>query len=497
VKVLHDLNFDIHEDLFLRWDNGEVDEKWKGVVLPKEYDFLFPYQKDAMKYSVYHKDRALLALDVGLGKTPTSLSILDYSQYYPALIICPSVIKSQWEREYFKFINKGEKIRIIESSKEMIDYDNAYDILIINYELLSRNMKNIGRNGKEPNDILIEFNKNKFETVIIDEIHKIKNMETKTKHAVTYISNHAKSIIGLTGTPILSGSKDLYPILSIIDNKLFSNYYSFLNRYSNSRINYQANGIKQWYGSRNTLELNMILKNNVMFRLTKDELKSDRSRTLQSVIPIKMKDPNKYFDLKDSLEDSKINGFDILNQLREESWEQKKDGVFNFLDEMLLETNEKIVIFAHNKKVINDIIEKYKGISVKIDGSVSTQKGVRDKIIKRFNTVKKVRLFVGSISAAGTGLDGLQHSSSIMLFVQWSWNPSDLWQCIGRLDRTGQKNTVNVYHLPGENTIEEIFMKVIDKKAGIFKELIDGEKIDDRDLLEMMLDTAKRKRGIK
>jgi len=184
-------------------------------------------------------------------------------------------------------------------------------------------------------------------------------------------------------------------------------------------------------------------------------------------------------------------GLGIFNKMRELAREQKKENVFEFIDDLLIESDDKIVIFAINKKVISDLMERYEKIAVKIDGSVSTQDGVRDKIVEKFTKNKKIRLFFGSIFAAGTGLNGLQHVSSMVVFLQWAWVPSEIWQCIGRVDRTGQTKVVNALHLPGENTIEEIFMRILDNKSQMFKEVVDGTDFEEEDMLQLMLEEAK------
>lgn len=55
----------------------------------------------------------------------------------------------------------------------------------------------------------------------------------------------------------------------------------------------------------------------------------------------------------------------------------------------------------------------------------------------------------------------------------------------------GEK-TVNVCHLPGRDTIEEIFMRILDKKSQTFKEVVDGVGFEEEDILQLMLEEAKR-----
>ncbi len=499
--IIRGLNFDIPNTLYVKMNHLEDTEEWRELEIPEDYLYLFDYQRECLRFSMYNNHRTLISLDVGLGKTATALAVIDTvlnDKDMPVILVVPSLIKKQWKKEYHKFIKHDDRIKIIEKSSGLIDYKDTEDIIIVNYELLARNMGKLDKQGKcYPNEKMIEFKKNYPSLIVLDEVQFIKNNFSKTKNAVEYLCQGTPHIVGLTGTPIKSSSGDLFPILNILNKEMFPNYYSFLNRYAYSKINYRAGGIKQWYGSRNSAELHNILKSEIMFRRTKEDVGRVTDKPIQTVLPIPLKDYKEYEKLKKALNqvDERKSGIGIFNEMRELAWEQKKESVFSFIDGMLAESSDKIVIFAVNKKVISNLMEQYGKIAVKIDGSVSTQDGVRDTIIDKFVKNEKVRVFIGSITAAGTGLNGLQFKSSTMIFLQWTWVPSDIWQCIGRLDRLGQEKIVNIYHLSGEDTIEEIFMRVLDKKSQTFKEVVDGVDFEEEDMLQVMLEEAKMGEG--
>jgi SWI/SNF-related matrix-associated actin-dependent regulator of chromatin subfamily A-like protein 1 len=488
VKKLRELNFDIDTILYNKCYSQNVDDAWKKIKIPKEYDYLFDYQKDVLRFSEYHNNRILVALEMGGGKSITSLSIMDRIDQFPTIIVCPSSVKNGFKREYYKFINKDDRIKMIESSSEMIDYKDEYDIFIINYDILARNIKKV-KEYFYPNDRLENFFKNNIKCAILDEIHKIKNPDAKTSNAIHYILKNTKNIIALTGTPILSSSKDLFMILNLLRPDLFPNYWKFCNRFCNIKINYKAGRVKEFYGARNSSELNSILLNEVMFRLTKEDMGTVLDKPLISVIPISMKNNKKYKELENSISDD--SGFSIMDKLKKEAWEQKKESFYEILEEFLEETDEKIVLFYHNKNVGNDIQEKFPN-SVKIDGTISTKGDTRDKIIDKFMEDKDIRIILGSIGAMGLGVDRLQFCSSIAIFVQWSWVSSEINQAVSRIHRTGQKKLVNVYHYPTENTIEETFMKILDRKEKMFREVIDNRELSEKEMLEEIMKITKR-----
>lgn len=493
VQLLRDNNFDIPKELYILWKADDIDDGWKDVKIPKGYEYLFGHQKDAVRFSIYHKNRVLLALDMGMGKSLTALSLMDIKESFPVVIISPSIVKRGFEREYFSFIDKGDIVKVIESSAEMIDYHDDVDILIINYELIARNMVRLKKKDKNdvyyPNEVLRTFAHNLPEFVICDEIHKIQNLDSQTTKGIQYLLSDVPNIIALTGTPVLSSSKNLFPILNLLRPDLFPNYYRFVNRYCQSKPD--GRGGKTYYGARNSAELNSILTNNVMFRLTKDQGDNVREKPIISVIPIPMSDPKVYLDLEDEVGDS--GDFTAIHKLKDEAWNQKKKGATDFITEVLKETDDKITIFAHNKAVIDHLMAEYGKIAVKIDGSISTKGTKRLDIIDKFVGDSKIRIIVCGLEAVATGTNGIQKGSSTAIFIQFPWIWATMDQGISRLDREGQKKQVNVYHLPCEDSIEESILGVIDRKHGMASEIVDGEILDEKETLKELLKITKKK----
>ena len=69
--------------------------------------------------------------------------------------------------------------------------------------------------------------KPKFDLVIVDEAHHIRNSSTKAYEAVKYFVDNADAAVFLTATPIQMGNEDLYTLLNLLAPDLVPNWQVF------------------------------------------------------------------------------------------------------------------------------------------------------------------------------------------------------------------------------------------------------------------------------
>jgi SWI/SNF-related matrix-associated actin-dependent regulator 1 of chromatin subfamily A len=143
-----------------------------------------------------------------------------------------------------------------------------------------------------------------------------------------------------------------------------------------------------------------------------------------------------------------------------------------------------LVVFAVHKTTIDALMKEFKTEAVKVDGSVSATK--RDEAVKTFQNDPKVKLFIGNIQAAGTGLT-LTAASSVA-FLELPWTPGELKQAEDRCHRIGQKNTVNVYYLLADETIEMTIARILDEKRKVLEAVLDGKEVDEGNLLTELIE---------
>lgn len=158
---------------------------------------------------------------MGLGKTIQAIAVAaKYMEDWPILIICPSSVRMSWANEFMNWLHvKEEDIRIILKGSQELDGK----INIISYDLA----------------IKVIENQLKFNFVIIDESHFIKNRNAKRTVAVGRIACTARRVIMLSGTPALSRPEELYNQVSFLQPLLFPTFHSFAYRYCAAfRVNF-------------------------------------------------------------------------------------------------------------------------------------------------------------------------------------------------------------------------------------------------------------------
>jgi ERCC4-related helicase len=223
-------------------------------------DFI-PYQfRPVLRFIKADRPRMLIADSVGVGKTIEAGLILRELQarkeMRSILIICPRplVTESKWLNEMKRFDEDfihldGKTLRycVSETDKEGV-WPDRYEKAIIPYSLLDGtlvegNGKHTGLDSLDPPP--------KFDLVIVDEAHHIKNPATFGYRAVKYFCDNAEAAIFLTATPIQLGSNDLFVLLNllrpdiIIDSESF-NHMAELNPYINSAVSAMREQNPDW-----------------------------------------------------------------------------------------------------------------------------------------------------------------------------------------------------------------------------------------------------------
>lgn len=226
---------------------------------------VYQHQIDGVKFLLSRK-RAILSLDMGYGKTFTSILAALEGGYEHVLIVSPSSVKKTWENE-LKLLVDEEDITIVQGSK----WDDKkftiinYDILDNFYEVPTQKIKKKELNVDEEGNVVTEIKEKeivsrskkiideamansqlfqaKYDLIIIDEAHRLSNNTSgRFKIMQDLIKRSSpKGIFELTGTMITNSSKNLYNLLRLIDVPITRNWENFMTRYCGAKMFFKKN----------------------------------------------------------------------------------------------------------------------------------------------------------------------------------------------------------------------------------------------------------------
>eukprot|EP00117_Sycon_ciliatum_P035322 scpid82815/ scgid0767/ SWI/SNF-related matrix-associated actin-dependent regulator of chromatin subfamily A-like protein 1; HepA-related protein; Sucrose nonfermenting protein 2-like 1 len=177
-----------------------------GHIGPTLLNALFPFQKQGIEFGISRNGRVLLADEMGLGKTVQAIALAAYYRNeWPVLIVSPSSVQYMWAKSFLRWIPSLEESDV-NVFRKGTDDPNKGLINIASYGLLSRHPK--------------LFQEERYQVVILDESHFIKNRTTQRYKAVAPVLQRASRAILLSGTPALSRPMELYTQVECVRPKL-------------------------------------------------------------------------------------------------------------------------------------------------------------------------------------------------------------------------------------------------------------------------------------
>ncbi|KXK00879.1 MAG: superfamily II DNA/RNA helicase [Acidobacteria bacterium OLB17] len=205
-------------------------------------DFI-PYQfRPVLRFIRSDRSRLLIADGVGVGKTIEAGLILRELQarrdIRSVLVICPRplVTEKKWHNEMKRFDERFNHLdgASLRNCMNEMDVDGVWPEqqrkIIIPYSLFDESLLyGSGRKGTGKWKIgLLDLDPPpRFDLVIVDEAHHIRNQDTFRHKAVKFFCDHAEAVVFLTATPIQLGSKDLFVLLNTLRPDLIIDQESF------------------------------------------------------------------------------------------------------------------------------------------------------------------------------------------------------------------------------------------------------------------------------
>lgn len=442
---------------------------------------LHNYQEYAKDFIVKNKKCGLF-LDMGLGKTVTSLTAIDilmndYLDIGKVLVIAPkNVAENTWTDEVQKWEHlRGLKVKCISGTavKRRKALDEEADIYTISRDNVVWLVDELKKDWK-------------FDTLIIDELSSFKNPSSKRFKKLKTVTPFFDRVIGLTGTPAPNSYMDLWSQIYLLDRgeRLGKNITAFRRQFFNaySRGMYVEYELKE--GAKEKID--DLISDICVSMKSKDYLKDLKEPI---IIDYKVKLDNKEFKLyrdmaKEAVaevtEKDKVVALSaavVTNKLLQMAngtvyGDDKKpfkvhERKLETLDDILEQAqNENILVFYNFQSDLENILSKFPEAK-KFEGSED---------IRNWNS-GKIKMLLLHPASAGHGLN-LQQGGSIIVWYGLTWSLELYLQANARLVRQGQKEVVRIYRLVTEHTVDERVIETLNGKKYKQDELLEKLKAD-------------------
>lgn len=424
----------------------------------------------------------ILADDMGLGKTLQALVLLqkakDEDGQMPSLIVCPTSVVYNWQKECEKFtpdltimnLTGSERHRNLKAIKE-------HDVIITSYALVRRDYK-----------ILRQFN---FRNIILDESQNIKNHEAQTTKAVKALKAHHR--LALSGTPIENRLSELWSVFDFLMPGFLLDLDEFRYRYI---IPIEEKGLRD-----TQTRLRMQLSPFILRRLKHDVAKDLPDKfELISYCEMLPEQQELYMEVLEKTEEEVMAQFNekgqLVNQasvlaallrLRQVCCHPKllKDtfnhagigsGKFESMKEMIeecIDEGHRVLLFSQFVEML-EIIRRWLDVKGIPYGYLTGQTKNRQEEVDNFNRNDRIPIFLASLKAGGTGLN-LTGADYVIIYDPW-WNPAVEDQATDRAHRIGQTRNVFVYRIITRGTVEEKIMKLKERKRSLIDSVISVDR---------------------
>ncbi|XP_066235229.1 DNA repair and recombination protein RAD54B isoform X1 [Saccopteryx leptura] len=501
------------------------------VIDPHLVYHLRPHQKEGiiflyecvMGMRVNGRCGAILADEMGLGKTLQCISLIWTLQCQgpyggkpvikKTLIVTPGSLVNNWRKEFQKWLgNERIKIFTVDQDHKVEDFIKSpfYSVLIISYEMLLRS--------------LCQIKNIKFDLLICDEGHRLKNSTIKTTTALTSLSCEKRVI--LTGTPVQNDLQEFFALIDFVNPGVLGSLSSYRKIYEEPILiskQPSASEEEKELGERRTAEL-ICLTGHFFLRRTQEIINRYLPPKIETVVFCRLgalqielykkllSSQAVRFCLQGLLENSphlicigalkKLCNHPCLlfNSIKEKecssTWDgneerslyeglmsafpadynplmftEEESGKLQVLTKLLavvheLRPTEKVVLVSNYTQTLNilqEICNRHGYAYTRLDGQTPISQ--RQQIVDGFNSkYSSDFILLLSSKAGGVGLNLIGGSHLILYDIDW--NPATDIQAMSRVWRDGQKHPVHIYRLLTTGTIEEkIYQRQISKQS--------------------------------
>jgi len=400
-----------------------------GVFLGK----LRHFQQEGFNWLCRVK-RGLLADEMGLGKTVQALACLSALNSFPCLLVVPPHLVRNWQAEIGRFLclnGSPPRIHVLQGIKPYVLPEA--DIYIVHYLLL--------RGWKEA------LPKEEFKAIVFDEIQELRHAGTEKYSAASLLSSACDRVYGLSGTPIYNNGGEIWNVVNILDFHFLGDFESFT---------------REWcYGYGNNVVIKPDLlgehlrREGLMLRRTKKQVLPelpDKRRLVQEIDADSAAYKKLMQPVLDKLrrwaKDQALTASQrallegqISQEERQATGIAKAPYVAQFV-RALLESGEKVLLFAHHHAVMDTYHNDLKHLSPAFITGRETG-AQKEKNVLRFMEGRTDLCCISLRAASGLNLQ----RATCVVFGELDWSPAVHSQAEDRAHRIGQKDSLLCYYL--------------------------------------------------
>eukprot|EP00796_Vickermania_ingenoplastis_P004892 gene4892-3509_t len=383
---------------------------------------LLPHQISAVEKVLRLGCRALIADEMGVGKTLEALGAVAAIHGYPLLLVVPSALKVMWAEEVEKYLFEQvgfDQIYMVKGSNDALPDSVVPQVVVISFHMaaaMRQKLSNI-----------------QWRCIVCDEAHflhtNITGEDAVYTSTVCALAKAAPHCLFLTGTPATSSPFDLFNILdAIAPGFLGESRLHFALHYCRLHFSPHMRVLECW----RPRELAALLHFRFMVRRRKAEILNLplKHRTL-----LKVSDPLAFAEPPTSFQAAYAN-----------SWRLKWDGIADAL-RYVISKFRTVVCFCHHRDLLSKVeaflVSKHIPL-IRIDGEVDPNH--REPLLRRF-AAEEVRVAVMGVTACGVGVS--LTTAQCAVFCELPPDATWMTQAEDRLHRPGQRCSVNIFYVIG------------------------------------------------
>lgn len=431
---------------------------------------LYDYQADGVRFlidSLRLRHGALLADDMGLGKSAQTARAIATLGPASTLILCPAVVVKHWLAEWYKWTGEladelGRKLTRDEGGGRLIHFGpgTPWKVIVGSYDTFRALRHKTGLSLAD--------------AVVLDELHYLASPKAQRSRAVREYITACRThrfptyVVGLTGTPMTARPRDLWHPLDIIYPGRFGARFNFERRYCDGRWE-EIKGLEKpvWSadGQSNLDELGRRLQGGgIMLRRVKSEVLElpDRQRIL---LPVELPPAARKAAAKATASFGADRDVGKLLSIVEEY----KLAAAAELAADLMAQGRTPLLLTLRRETANKLAEKLGAPAV--TGAIAPG--------KRAATLAGAPCGIATVYSVTTGINLTEYDT--VIFVGLDWVPSTLLQAEARIHRIGQDKSVLFYYLIGLGTVDEVVQAKVLERLDAFATVV-GNAADEEKL---------------